>query len=105
MTGAIEYIHLPSIGSMEECRRVQKYIGPFVLALDAENKLDGYRVSVVKNDEDFNYHVLPDVCREITSGRYPYLYVSLQPKQGLDISGEIEFIDSDFRFFTYFDAS
>ena len=107
MIAAIEFIHQPSIGNLETAREFQRVFKHHVLALDEKGLLEGYRLSVVKNEEDFEYHVLPSSVKDITNKRYPYLYLSLQPYQHAsteDLETILSVVSDEFVRFDYFNG-
>lgn len=107
MIGAFEFIHQTSIGNLEEARAAQKAFKSIMLDLDEKGLLDGYRLSVVKNEEDFEYHVLPGSVKDITNKRYPYLYLSLQPYQHAsteDLETILSVVSDEFVSFDYFNG-
>lgn len=75
---AKDYIHLSSIGDLQNCKKFAGEAKEYLLGMYNDKKIEGVGLRIIKNikmkDEYFIFHDLS----EITNKKYPYIFLAIQ---------------------------
>ena len=77
------YLHRDSIGDSEACRGFIRTTEATIERLYNDGRIDGYQLLYIENTEDAEHEfVLTTLVAPFTDGRFPYVYVRVQPCEG-----------------------
>ncbi len=77
---AVAYTHPSSIGDRSACSAFIAKAKVVIGALYADGSLEGYQVFIVEDaDTAVDEQVTGDTLDQVTKGRFPFVYVRLQP--------------------------
>ncbi len=86
---ADEYIHKPSIGSIEACRSEHELIKRLLDAIYERGDIKGYQSLIIKSQsEAVGNWILSDFNR-ITNRRFPFLFLAIEYKEKRENLDEI----------------
>ncbi|MCB9076740.1 MAG: hypothetical protein H6631_04060 [Anaerolineaceae bacterium] len=80
---ARNYIHPASAGNKEACSQIFGNLRTDIGELLKAKKISGYRLFVIKDADHAENELVSFFCNysEITEGKFPFIYVELQPAE------------------------
>lgn len=78
---AREFIHLPSVGDKAACKQSFDTIDGLLKMYYEKTMIRGYHIITIKNTEDIDNHFIETDYSSITNGKFPFLYLFIQPMQ------------------------
>lgn len=76
---AQELVHLPSIGDSKACTEYLDTLEDSLSKYVDDSKIRGYHLITINNDIDIQNHFIETDYNTITKGRFPFLYLFIQP--------------------------
>src|ERR1051325_7287619 len=80
-TYAREYVHVASAGNGVECKRVDQDICEHLSHWYDDQKIRGYDLQVLHNDEECEEELVHDDWKRIVGGIFPVVHLLVQPFQ------------------------
>lgn len=74
-----EYIHSASVGDLAECTIMLNYIGDKMTNYFSSGLIGGHQAYIIRNECDYRNNFLEADVSRFTNGRYPYVYIFIQP--------------------------
>jgi hypothetical protein len=92
LTTAKDYIHISSIGNLQDCKKFAGEAKKYLLEMYNKKKLHGIGLRIIKNIEMKNGYFIYHDLSEITKDKYPYIFLAVQHPEveDMDISKWIE---------------
>ncbi len=85
---AHEYVHNNSMGNLVNCQEIMRKTKEKIKPLyDAQNIM-GYELILVGNSIDIQEQLIGDKFEGVTKGKFPFVYLLIQPNENSSINFE-----------------